>query len=80
MEYSAELLQGTALILLGWLVSQVNMIATKVIDLWNWHRPNAEGIQTWKGDPEAISRLIDKIDDLTTLLREFIVEMRGRQR
>lgn len=79
-EYVLETLIGLCLVIFGWVGRSVNFIQGQTQDLHDWHKPNAEGIQTWKGNPEAIDKLVDKIDNLTDSVKEFLVEIRARNR
>lgn len=79
-EYALETLIGLCLAVLGWVANSVNMMSGHTSDLHLWHKPNEEGVQTWKGNPEAIDKLVDKIDDLTSSVRELLVEIRTRNR
>ncbi len=74
---ASDVLLGIALLGLGWIICQVNLIATKTKDIHRWHAPNAEGVQSWKGDAASMARLISSMESLNQLLREFLVEARA---
>lgn len=79
-DYATETLLGLCLGALGWIGRGVNMVSTTTEQLYEWQKPNEQGVQTWKGNPEAIDKLVTKIDDLTSSVREFLVEIRARER
>lgn len=78
-DYAMEILIGICLASLGWIGRGVNFIEGHTKNLYDWHKPNQQGVQTWKGNPEAIDKLVDKIDNLTDSVKEFLIEIRARK-
>jgi len=35
--------------ILAWMVPIAQEVKRNVRDLWDWHKPNDNGVQTWKG-------------------------------
>jgi hypothetical protein len=51
------------LTLIGWLLSQVNVMAKQIKDLHGWHEPNSSGQQTWKGTDPRLLNTLDRLND-----------------
>ncbi len=65
IEIIVMILLSVVLPLLGWTVSRVNQIQRESKDLWEWHRPDQDGRQSWKNA------------DLKKAIEEMVNEIRG---
>lgn len=73
-QYLLEVMTSILLMVAGWLISAVLETRSKTRQLHEWHKPDDQGRQTWKKNPDdhkelmtTLISLIQKIDRLITL-------------
>lgn len=47
----------------GYLVGTMQQLRRQSDDLWHWHKPDANGIQSWKLTDALIASLVNKVLD-----------------
>ena len=62
MEYIVATLLAAILMLLGYIAGSLTTLRRQTDDLWSWHKPDDNGMQTWKLTRMLISQVVDEVD------------------